>query len=178
MISFETVSKYADDAALLIPKRSTAASAGYDFVVAEDIIIPPYELQSYEMSVAAIESDPMTLSEIAHATKVLGTRPVLVSTGVKCQMPSNVYLELSVRSSTPLKHWLIMANSVGVIDADYYNNPDNEGEIFFQLINLGPRPILLQKGDKIGQGIFKNYLTVSDDAAGGERIGGFGSTSV
>jgi dUTP pyrophosphatase len=88
----------------------------------------------------------------------------------------NTYLELSVRSSTPLKYWLFMANSVGIIDADYYNNIDNEGEIFFQLINLSPYPIKLCKGDIIGQGIIKPYLTTEEDQATGVRTGGFGST--
>lgn len=64
-----------------------------------------------------------------------------------------------------------------IIDADYYNNPDNEGEIFLQLINLSPCDILLQKGDVIGQAIIKPYLTTEDDIASGDRIGGFGSTS-
>ena len=91
-------------------------------------------------------------------------------------MDENMYLELSVRSSCPLKHWLILANSVGIIDADYYNNPDNEGEIFFQFINLSPFPILLKKGDAIGQGILKPYIKTEDDIASGVREGGFGST--
>ena len=96
---------------------------------------------------------------------------------MKCQLDSNTYLELSVRSSCPLKYWLIMANSVGIIDSDYYNNPDNEGEIFFQIINLSPYDIQLKKGDIIGQGIIKPYLITEDDNASGERMGGFGSTS-
>ena len=64
-----------------------------------------------------------------------------------------------------------------IIDADYYNNPDNEGEIFFQLINLSPYNIILKKGEKIGQGIIKQYLSTEDDAATGDRLGGFGSTT-
>jgi dUTP pyrophosphatase len=67
---------------------------------------------------------------------------------------------------------------VGIIDADYYNNPVNDGEIFFQLINLAPFDILLKKGDIIGQGIIKRYEKVEEDAATGIREGGFGSTSV
>lgn len=63
-----------------------------------------------------------------------------------------------------------------VIDADYYNNPDNEGEIFFQVINLSPFPIRLRKGDTIGQGIIKQYLVTEDDKSVGMRKGGFGST--
>jgi len=93
-------------------------------------------------------------------------------------MPEDMYLELSVRSSCPLKHWLILANGVGIIDADYYNNPDNEGHIFFQIINLSPFDIVLHKGDTIGQGVFHKYYTVDDDAAEGERTGGFGSTTI
>ena len=64
-----------------------------------------------------------------------------------------------------------------IIDSDYYNNPNNEGEIFFQVINLSPYDIILQKGDTIGQGIIHQYLLTEDDNADGERLGGFGSTS-
>ena len=64
-----------------------------------------------------------------------------------------------------------------IIDSDYADNPDNEGHIYFQIINLSPYDIQLQKGDIIGQGIIKKYLTTDDDAANGKRVGGFGSTS-
>jgi dUTP pyrophosphatase len=84
---------------------------------------------------------------------------------------------LSVRSSCPLKHWLILANSVGIIDGDYYGNQDNDGHIYFQMINLSPIDIILKKGDIIGQGIIKPYLITEDDCAGGLRTGGFGSTT-
>lgn len=62
---------------------------------------------------------------------------------------------------------------------DYYNNPGNEGEIFFQLINMAPVPILLKKGDRIGQIIFKKFLTTNNDnlAPKKKRDGGFGSTN-
>ena len=93
-------------------------------------------------------------------------------------MDADEYLEISVRSSCPLKYWLILANGVGIIDSDYYNNPDNEGEIFFQIINLSPFPVYLQKGDSIGQGIIKKYIITENDSAAGKRNGGFGSTNV
>ena len=64
-----------------------------------------------------------------------------------------------------------------IIDSDYYNNPDNEGEIYFQLINLSPYDILIQEGEAIGQGIIKPYLVAEGDGATGARVGGFGSTS-
>ena len=191
MIKFEAVSRLPEAA---LPIRKTAQSAGYDFVVAEDIIIPPYQ-ELYKKLETEKLPDPMgafidlmsgksidykelyTLDEIADFTKELKAKPTLVSSGVKCALEPDTYLELSVRSSTPLKYWLILANGVGIIDADYYNNPDNEGEIFFQLINLSPFKIKLNKGDIIGQGIIKKYLTTDDDKATGERTGGFGSTS-
>lgn len=201
MLKFEKVSRFADSD-FALPVRKTANSAGYDMVVAEDIIILPYENNyynlyqqrffnnfatpiklenylSYELNHrhAYIKTAPIELDELASITKTSKAKPTLVSTGVKCCLKEGTYLELSVRSSTPLKYWLILANGVGIIDADYYNNQDNEGEIFFQLINLSPFPIQLRKGDIIGQGIIKTYLTTDNDVATGERVGGFGSTN-
>ena len=180
-IIFEKVSKYAD-VDLPLPTRSTTSSAGYDFIVAEDVVLKPYEHITTKLRDGVALSDywgfnrPLTLEEVALATKDLRARPQLISTGMKCKMPKNVYLQLNVRSSTPLKHWIILANSVGIIDADYYNNPDNEGEIFMQVINLAPFAIQLKRGDKIGQGIFHTYELTENDSANGERLGGFGST--
>jgi dUTP pyrophosphatase len=110
-------------------------------------------------------------------TKKTGYRPTLVSTGMKCKLDPGTYLQLSVRSSSPLKYWLCLANGVGIIDADYYNNPDNEGEIFLQIYNLSPFNIQIQEGEAIGQGIIVPYGVVEDDIACGERVGGFGSTN-
>ena len=186
MIKFEKVSKYAD-IDLLMPQRGTEDSAGYDFVVAADTIIPPIEFLTDKIRDKVFEKhpssdyygfvNPLTLDDIASLTKELKARPTLVPTGMKCHLDKGTYLELSVRSSTPLKHWLILANSVGVIDADYCDNQENEGEIFFQLINLSPFAIKLRKGDKIGQGIIKPFITTDDDQASGQRLGGFGSTN-
>lgn len=180
-MKFEIISQYAN-AGLKLPERKTAYSAGYDFQVAEDIIVPAWSNQRDKMiHEHCIVNENLfnatcTLETIAQLTKATGAKPTLVPTGIKCEMPGDCYLELSVRSSCPLKHWLILANGVGVIDADYYNNPDNEGHIYFQLINLSPFDIQLRKGDIIGQGILKRYETVDNDAAWGERVGGFGST--
>ena len=178
MNKFEVVSAYADKA-INIPTRATHAAAGYDFEVAEDIIIPSMEKMWYKALGSTWEDHPRTLSEIAKFTKEEKVKPTLVPTGIKCQLASDCYLELSVRSSTPLKHWLILANGVGIIDGDYYNNSDNEGHIYFQLINLSPFDIQLRKGDKIGQGIIKKYEVTDDDYKyeKKERAGGFGSTS-
>ena len=195
MAKFEVVSKYTD-AGLALPERKTQHSAGHDMVAAEDIIVPPYlDLYTklaktygpkYDISdIFALffgeakkdEPKVYSLDEMAAATKALGAKPTLVPTGMKCKLDPGTYLELSVRSSSPLKYWLILANGVGIIDADYYNNPDNEGHIYFQMINLSPFPIKIQKGEAIGQGIVHRYETTEDDNATGLREGGFGSTT-
>ena len=178
MNKFEVVSAYADKG-INIPTRATYAAAGYDFEVAEDIIVPSMEKMWYKALGATWEDCPRTLSEVAKFTKEEKVKPTLVPTGIKCQLENDCYLELSVRSSTPLKHWLILANGVGIIDGDYYNNSDNEGHIYFQLINLSPFDIQLKKGDKIGQGIIKRFEMTDDDSKyeKKERAGGFGSTS-
>lgn len=179
MIKFEVISKY-QDKNINLPQRKTTGSAGYDFEVAEDIIIPSYSecMKRLIIEQPRIDHIPFTLSFMEELTKTTKIKPTLVPTGIKCCLEHpNTYLELSVRSSCPLKYWLIMANNEGIIDADYYNNESNEGHIYFQLINLSPYDIKLSKGDVIGQGIIKSYLTTDDDSASGKRIGGFGSTN-
>lgn len=178
MAKFEFVEKYAA-AGINLPERKTNGSAGYDFEVAEDIMIPSIYKHRERMELKFPRYGvTYTLNQIADITKALGTKPTLVPTGIKCKLDPGTYLELSVRSSCPLKYWLIMGNSVGIIDSDYYNNPDNEGHIYFQIINLSPFDIQLKKGDIIGQGIIQSYLTTEDDCANGARKGGFGSTNV
>lgn len=177
MALFEKVSKYAN-VDIAMPVRKTAESAGYDMVAAEDYIIPSLLQMCADASeIWPVQPDEyVNLEQMAKFTKESGFKPTLVSTGMKCKLDPDTYLQLSVRSSSPLKYWIMMANSVGVIDADYYNNPDNEGEIFFQLYNLSPFNIQIKKGEAIGQGIILHYMLTEDDAALGERLGGFGST--
>ena len=171
-MKFERVSKYPE---AVLPVRKTAKSAGYDFTVAEDIIIPSCQklLDKFPKN----QINLVSLEDMSILTKNLKAKPTLVPTGIKCELNDNTYLELSVRSSCPLKYWLILANSVGIIDSDYYNNEDNEGHIYFQMINLSPFPILLKKNDCVGQGIIKSYLITDNDKTKGKRVGGFGSTS-
>lgn len=176
MAKFEFVTKY-KDCGLDLPVRKTSHSAGYDLCAAEDMVLQPYRFAMEDIT-KKIPYQFYTLKDMEHWTKCTGARPYLVSTGLKCELDEGTYLELSVRSSTPLKYWLVMANGVGIIDKDYYNNDSNEGEIFLQLINLSPYPIRIQKGDMIGQAIIKPYLTIENDCASGTRIGGFGSTSI
>ena len=132
-----------------LPKRSTENSAGYDFYNPKDITIPPYQR---------------------------GDAPVMVETGVKAYMQNDEYLMLVNRSSNPKKKNLIIPNSIGIVDADYYENPDNDGEIMFGFYNMGNKDIVLLKDEKIGQGIFMKYYKTDDDNSKEKRMGGFGST--
>ena len=178
MAIFEKVSKYAD-IDIAMPVRKTAESAGYDMVAAEDYIIPSMLLMCAEASEAwPVPADEyVSMEQMSKFTKETGYKPTLVSTGMKCKLDPGTWLQLSVRSSSPLKYWLMMGNGIGVIDADYYNNPDNEGEIFFQIYNLSPFNIQIKKGEAIGQAIILPYAVTEDDKAFGERLGGFGSTN-
>ena len=100
----------------------------------------------------------------------------LVPTGVKAYMLPDEVLYLFDRSSNPRKRGLILINSVGVIDHDYYNNPSNEGLIMAQFKNITNEPVTIHKGDRIVQAVFAKYFVTDDDNANGKRTGGFGST--
>ena len=144
------IAKGFEDKGINLPIRKTKYSAGYDIEAAEDCIIPSFKL---------------------------GQAPTLIKTGLKAYMPEDEYLMLCNRSSNPKKKGLVMANSIGIIDSDYYENPDNDGHFMFAFFNIKAEDIEIKKGDVIGQAIFQKYLTVDNDKAEGERVGGFGSTS-
>ena len=144
------IAKGFEDKNINLPERKTKYSAGYDVECAEDVIIPSFKK---------------------------GMKPTLVKTGIKAYMQDNEYLMLVNRSSNPGKKGLVMANSVGIIDKDYYGNPDNDGHFMFAFYNMKEEDIEIKKGDCIGQAIFMPYLLADDDNANGERTGGFGSTS-
>ena len=138
------VAKGFEDKEINLPERKTKYSAGYDIEAAEDVIIPSFKK---------------------------GINPTLVKTGIKVYMPDDEVVLLYNRSSNPKKKGLIMANSVGVIDKDYYGNPDNDGHIMFAFYNIKEEDI-----EAIGQALFQKYLITDDDKAEGKRMGGFGST--
>lgn len=144
------IAKGFEDANINLPIRSTKNSAGYDIEAAEDCVIPAFKL---------------------------GQKPVLVKTGLKAYMQSDEVLILANRSSNPGKKGLILANSIGVVDSDYYGNPDNDGHIMFAFFNFKDEDVEIKKGDRIGQGMFQKYLVTDNDVAEGERTGGFGSTN-
>ena len=100
----------------------------------------------------------------------------MVKTGIKAYCEKDEVLIIANRSSNPMKKGLVLANSIGVIDSDYYGNPDNDGHIMFAFYNMSDKDVQIKKGDMIGQGIFMKFLTTDNDKAEGKRIGGFGST--
>lgn len=91
-------------------------------------------------------------------------------------MQEGEVLYLYDRSSNPRKKGIVMVNSVGVIDCDYYDNPDNEGLIYAQVQNITDKAVTIARGDRIAQGVFVPHLLADGDQADGERKGGFGST--
>ena len=144
------IAKGFENSNINLPVRSTKNSAGYDVEAAEDCIIPAFKP---------------------------GQKPTLVKTGIKAYMENDEVLILANRSSNPGKKGLILANSIGVVDSDYYGNPDNDGHIMYAFFNFKAEDIEIKKGDRIGQAIFQKYLVTDDDIAQGERTGGFGSTN-
>ncbi len=142
-----------------LPERSTKNSAGYDFFVIEDTVIPSF----YQQLLKKIGTDEPV-------------KPTLVKTGIKAYMQEDEVLYLYNRSSNPFKKGLVLANSVGVIDSDYYSNPDNDGHIMFAFYNFMPFSVTLKKGEKMGQGVFAKFLKADGDTTDAQRIGGFGST--
>ena len=102
---------------------------------------------------------------------------IKVPSGIKVCMNNDEFLAILVRSSMGFKYNIRLCNQVGIIDSDYYNNPDNEGHMFIALKNEGEKVFEVNKGDKYAQGIFQKFLTTDDDEAEGERTGGFGSTN-
>lgn len=144
------IAKGFENKGINLPERKTRCSAGYDIESAEDCVIPAFKP---------------------------GIKPTLIKTGIKAYMPDNEYLMLCNRSSNPKKKGLILSNSVGIVDADYYGNVDNDGAIMFAFYNVFAEDVEIKKGDIIGQAIFQKYEIVDGDNAEEERVGGFGSTN-
>ena len=155
---FEIISNYLDKK-LNLPLRQTKSAAGYDFEAAEDIVIPTIWKKVWN--------------------KWFGNgsiRATLIPTGIKSYMGQDEYLQLSIRSGMALKSGLLLANGIGVVDADYYNNESNEGHIMFAVYNFGFVDKKISKGERIGQGIFLPFLKADNDVVTNDRSGGFGST--
>lgn len=130
-----------------LPIRKTLHSAGYDFVAPCNILVPAH----------------------GHSEAIV--------TGVKAYMQEDEVLNLYIRSSLAYKHGLILVNCVGVIDSDFYNNEENEGNIGFKLYNTSDVPVLITKGERVMQGVFVKYLVADNCNSDDIRKGGIGSTN-
>ncbi len=172
---FEIVSKYQDQD-ITLPRRQTPFSAGYDLASAVDITLPSIWRMNFVRIFRLIRNHhQLTEFDLQEADRCL--HPYLVPTGVKCYMPKDEVLILANRSSNTFKRHFLLPNGIGIIDSDYYDNPKNEGELCFQLINYGVRPVQIKKGERIGQGVFMKYLCTDDDhPVPIARTNGFGST--
>lgn len=109
---------------------------------------------------------------------IAGTYPLMIPTGIKCKMDEDEYLTINIRSSLGIKYNIQLANVVGIIDSDYYQNVSNDGHIMIGIIKLNNEYQTFQAGDAIAQGIFCKYYITDDDIANSEREGGIGSTNV
>lgn len=133
--------------AITLPKRATTMSAGYDFCLS----LPMLDIPTNSC--------------------------VTIPTGIRCKMDEGWVLKVYPRSGQGFKYGVHLANTVGIIDGDYYN-ADNEGHIHIKLVNdsLLKKNIELLQGDAFCQGIFVPYGTTVDDEVTEKRTGGFGST--
>lgn len=165
---FEVCKGY-EDKDIKLPVRKTKNSAGYDFEAAEDTVI-----HSFWKSVFANIKNVFKAENVSEDYK-----PTLVKTGVKVYCGDDEVLILANRSSNPMKKGLILANSIGVIDSDYYGNEDNDGNIMYAFYNFFPFDVTIKKHEVIGQAYFQKFLIADNDDelnSGETRTGGFGST--
>lgn len=142
------IAKGWENSGINLPRRSTAHAAAYDIEAAEDLVVPPFRP---------------------------GLSPTLIPTGLKAYCrPDECYFILN-RSSGP-KHGIVLANSIGLVDADYYNNTNNDGHFFVAIYNVLDHDLKISKGERIAQVVFQKFLVTDHDSASGVRTGGFGST--
>lgn len=101
---------------------------------------------------------------------------IKIPTGIKCKLDDDRVLFLFPRSSYGIKYKIVLDNTCGIIDADYYNNVDNEGHIWFFLTNNGKKTLSVDIGDRFAQGIILPFEKVENDDSNSVRTGGLGST--
>lgn len=143
--------------AIQLPKRATTWSAGYDFFAPFYIELEPNESIIVPTGIRWKCSHEIEIMNFAKPTFVL---------------------EIYPRSGLGFKHHVGLANTVGIIDEDYYQS-ENEGHIFIKLVNNGDKKVEIEKGKGFAQGIIKNFWVTDDDTGftdGEQRNGGMGST--
>lgn len=147
---FERVSKEqfteGDYTKIKMPTRATKYSAGYDFYAPRDISLSP-------------------------------NGSTIVQTGIRWNAENaQCFLMIVPRSGLGFKYQIGLANTVGIIDADYYD-ADNEGHIMVKLVNRGNDRVKIKQGERFCQGIVIPYLTTwNEQVLSDNRTGGFGSS--
>ncbi|AYG01529.1 dUTP diphosphatase [Lactococcus allomyrinae] len=143
-------------------------------------IVSSYENKGINLPKRSTEHSAGYDIEAAETVSLAAGEIKLIPTGLKTYMQTGEVLYMYSRSSNPRKKGLILINSVGVIDKDYYNNPENEGHMFMQMRNITEHEVVVEKGERIVQGVFMPFLVADgdDDVEKGIRSGGFGSTGV
>lgn len=140
---------------------------GKEFMKSEDAIIP---VRGDSRSAGYDFSTPVQVTIKPHES-------TLVWTNIKAYMLEDEVLELHVRSSIGIKKGLMLKNVTGIVDSSYYSNPSNDGNIGICLYNNTNKEVVLEKGERIAQGIFQKYLIADNDITlNNERTGGIGST--
>jgi dUTP pyrophosphatase len=138
------------------------------YLIQENITLPQRQtLNSAGYDLSAYEDITIEPGEIK-----------FIPTGLKVKLGESEVLLVYPRSSLGIKKGLMMSNGVGVIDSDYYNNPQNEGHIMVPLYNFKNTPVTISKFERVAQGVFQTFLKTEDDQpVSSERKGGFGSSS-
>lgn len=142
-----------------LPARATSGSAGYDF-------FSPIDAELYYNGTIVCDNAYNKTSGI-----------ISIPTGIRCKIEEGWALQMFPRSGFGFKYGLRLANTVGVIDSDYYSS-DNEGHIFVKFVNDSAfrEDITFKAGQAFCQGVFTPFgITYTDDVQT-TRNGGFGST--
>lgn len=151
-----------------LPIRKTKNSVGYDLESAEDICIPSI-WKTVFTNIGKFFKGEKEFEPI---------KPTLVKTGIKSYFEEDEVLILANRSSNPGKKGLVLANSIGIVECDYYGNTDNDGNLMYAFYNFFPTDTVIHKHDTIGQAYFQKFLIADDDKPSDAiRTGGFGSTN-
>lgn len=137
MIQFERCKGW-DNA--ILPSRNTPGSAGYDFVI------------------PVLEGN-FTGRDGKVFLRLMPGEVASFQTGVKLKMNDNMFLMTVPRNSTGTKKNCCLVNTIGIIDADYYSNPENDGNIGFVIRNFGDQPALFPVTEPFAQGIILQYHT-------------------
>jgi len=148
--------------------ESSVKGIGLPIVLYDDIVLP-FRKTNYSAGYDIFSTVSITLEPNMSATVPLGW---------KVYMQPNEYLAIVPRSGLGFKYYTRLANTIGIIDYDYFNNETNEGHCFMKLRNEGDVILHINRGDGIAQAIFMNYLLADDDNynKGFERKGGLGHT--